>query len=65
MNNTEEKVCDYQLIQYEGYLAKYKEKIIKLTPSEAHSLNQGFALNLFPKRYIKISTYNRDMFKKQ
>ena len=54
MNNVIRKVFDYQLVNYEGYLPKYKQTIMKLTLEEAHDLNQSLALQLLPHRYIKL-----------
>ena len=54
MNNVIRKVFDYQLVNYEGYLPKYKQKIIKLTAEEAHDLNQSLAILSIPHRYIKL-----------
>ena len=54
MNNVIRKVFDYQLVNYEGYLPKYKQKIIKLTCEEAHHLNQSLALQSLPHRYIRL-----------
>ncbi len=54
MNNVLRKVFDYQLVNYEGYLPKYKQKIIKLTAEEAHDLNKILCLQFVPHRYIKL-----------
>ena len=54
MNNVVRKVFDYQLVNYEGYLPKYKQKIIKLTAEEGHDLNQSLALQSLHHRYIKL-----------
>lgn len=54
MNNVFRKLCDYQLVNYEGYLPKYKQKIIKLTTEEAHDLNKSLCLQFVPHRYIKV-----------
>ena len=50
----QEQVYTYELIQYEGYTPPRKFRIYRLTPSEAHELNQGYALNRIPKRFVKI-----------
>ncbi len=57
-HNPNEKVYKYQLIQYEGYCSPRKYRIYRLTPSEAHDMNQGYALNGVPKRLVKIT--NKD-----
>ena len=56
--NPNEKVYEYELIQYEGYSPPHKYRIYRLTSCEAHDMNQGYALNGVPKRLVK--TTNKD-----
>ena len=54
MSITFRKLYTFQLVNYEGYLPKYKQKIIKLTCEDAHRLNQSLAFQSIPHRYIKV-----------
>jgi len=48
-----EKLYEYELIQYEGYSTPRKYRIYRLTESEAHAKNQGYALNGVSKRLVR------------
>jgi hypothetical protein len=54
--HNKEKLHEYELIQYEGFAFPRKYSIYRLTESEAHDKNQGYAFNRVPKRLVRVGS---------
>jgi hypothetical protein len=54
--NNNEKLYEYELIQYEGFSYPRKYRVYRLTESEAHDKNQGYAFNRVPKRLVRADS---------
>lgn len=53
------ELFEYELIDYSTQLIptqREPERLIKMSVHEAHSRNQGYAMNSISKRYIKRDT---------
>ncbi len=50
----QKKLYDYELIVHSGIPLPRQYKIYRLTESEAHERNQGFAINGIYKRFIRV-----------
>ena len=53
--NKQEKLYDYQLVQYEFKVPR-QYKNYKLTEEEAQAKNQAFALNRVLKRFVRTES---------
>ena len=58
--NNNEKLYEYELIQYEGFSLPRKYRMYRLTEKEAHDKNQGYAFNGISKRLVRVGSKTKE-----